>query len=161
VPYSVAGRKSVNLTVSFLGRSVAGPALAVAEAAPGIFTLDGSGKGQAVAYNADGTLNGPSAPAARGSLVRILATGVGALSPAGIDGEVGTSLAPNPALPISVRVGGEPADSVTPFPSPRMSPGVIVFQVRIPTGSPTGAAVPIVLSAGNTASPATATLAIQ
>jgi hypothetical protein len=86
---------------------------------------------------------------------------VGALSPAGLDGEVGTSLAPNPALPISVRVGGEPADSVIPLASPGTNPGVIVLQVRIPAGSPTSAAVPLVLSAGNTASPATATLAIQ
>jgi len=161
VPYAVAGRKSVNLSVRFLGRSAAGPALTVAEAAPGVFTLDSTGKGQALAFNADGAPNGPAAPAAKGSLVRIYATGVGALSPAGIDGEVGTSLAPNPALPVSVRIGGEPVDSVTPVARPGITPGMVAFEVRIPLGSPSGTAVPLVLIAGNTASQASVTLAIQ
>ena len=48
-----------------------------AATAPGVFTADGSGRGQAAAVNQDGTRNGPGAPAAGGSVLSLFATGEG------------------------------------------------------------------------------------
>ena len=44
---------------------------------PGIYSADGSGTGQALAFNQDGTLNSLSNPAAVGSTITFYATGVG------------------------------------------------------------------------------------
>lgn len=49
-------------------------------AAPGIFSMDGSGLGQGYILDADGTLNSPSNPAREGSEVTIFATGVGPMT---------------------------------------------------------------------------------
>ena len=51
-----------------------------ANASPGLFSADGSGYGQGYILNQDGTLNGPSNPAAMGDKITILATGVGPVS---------------------------------------------------------------------------------
>jgi adhesin/invasin len=48
------------------------------EAAPGIFVLD-SGRGAVL--NQDGTLNAPLNPAARGSVLQVFVTGLGAVAP--------------------------------------------------------------------------------
>jgi uncharacterized protein (TIGR03437 family) len=49
----------------------------LAQAAPGIFSVDGTGYGQGWILNQDGTPNSPSDPAAEGSIITIFATGVG------------------------------------------------------------------------------------
>jgi uncharacterized protein (TIGR03437 family) len=49
----------------------------VAAATPGIFTPSGSGRGAAAVLNADWSLNSATAPAARGTVVHIYATGLG------------------------------------------------------------------------------------
>ncbi len=47
------------------------------EAAPAIFTADGSGAGQALALNEDGTLNSAANPARRGSVLGLAVNGMG------------------------------------------------------------------------------------
>lgn len=51
--------------------------LPAADASPAIYSVDGSGGGQAYVLNSDGTLNSPSNPAATGSAITIFAAGVG------------------------------------------------------------------------------------
>jgi len=51
-----------------------------ASAAPGVFSVDGSGLGQGYILNADGTLNSPANPALEGSKITIYATGVGPMT---------------------------------------------------------------------------------
>src|SRR5262249_26043480 len=51
--------------------------LRVQEAAPALFVEGGGRDGVAAALNEDGSRHGPSNPAARGSVVRLLATGLG------------------------------------------------------------------------------------
>jgi len=65
------------ITVSSGGASSNTVLMPSAPASPGIYSADGSGFGQGYILNADGTLNTPSNPAATGSAIRILATGVG------------------------------------------------------------------------------------
>jgi uncharacterized protein (TIGR03437 family) len=57
--------------------------LPAASASPGIYSADNTGFGQGYILNADGTRNSQSNPAAQGSGVTILATGVGPFSLAG------------------------------------------------------------------------------
>jgi uncharacterized protein (TIGR03437 family) len=57
-----------------LSNTVYAPAAA---AAPGIYTADGSGAGQGIILNSDGSLNSPSNPAVAGSAITILAAGAG------------------------------------------------------------------------------------
>ncbi len=49
--------------------------MTISESFPAIFTVNGSGSGQAVALNEDGTVNSAANPAKGGSLVRLFGTG--------------------------------------------------------------------------------------
>jgi uncharacterized protein (TIGR03437 family) len=75
-----------------------------AAASPGIYSVDGSGVGQAYILNSDGTLNSPTNPVAMGSPITILATGVGQMQ------FVGPYAVTN--LPVSVFVDGFYADGI-------------------------------------------------
>jgi uncharacterized protein (TIGR03437 family) len=68
---------------------------AVAPASPGLFSVDGSGVGQAYILNQDGTRNTPDNPAATGERITVFATGVGALT---FDGIYAVSQYPATAL---------------------------------------------------------------
>jgi uncharacterized protein (TIGR03437 family) len=48
-----------------------------ASAAPTIYTLDGSGRGNALVFHEDGSLNSPANPAAPGSVIAIACNGIG------------------------------------------------------------------------------------
>jgi uncharacterized protein (TIGR03437 family) len=55
---------------------------------PGIFTLNGSGSGQAAVLNQDGSINSPRNPADPGSVVSLFLTGTGQTSPPSVEGEI-------------------------------------------------------------------------
>ena len=60
IPYEVAGSAMASVVLTQGTQTTAAFTLPVAATAPGVFTIDFSGTGQAVALNADGTVN--SAP---------------------------------------------------------------------------------------------------
>jgi uncharacterized protein (TIGR03437 family) len=94
VPNGV-GPGSVSIEVLGVGSSspLSTGTVLIAESAPGVFTIDSSGRGQASAVNSDYTWNGnfgllPGArPEMAGSYVAIFATGIGPTSPIVSDGE--------------------------------------------------------------------------
>ena len=129
--------------------------------APGLFTANSSGSGEVAAANQDGSLNSQSNAAARGSVVTFYGTGAGQLSPAGIDGVlVG---APLPALtqPVSIRIGGKPAQVLYAGPAPGEVSGVLQIDAVVPLDAPSGDAVSVYLVIGNNSSPQGATLAVR
>ena len=69
------------------GELVAGGPIVVAEYAPGLFTTNQQGTGQAMAINQDGTTNGSSHPAPLGSTVEVFGTGQGPLKTPVPDGQ--------------------------------------------------------------------------
>ncbi len=73
VPYELSGAAQATLSVTVNGLTNSLPNIPVVAAAPGL---------AAVAFNVDLILNGPSNPAAKGSLVVIFATGEGIIVPA-------------------------------------------------------------------------------
>jgi uncharacterized protein (TIGR03437 family) len=100
VPYSVASQPSVDLQVEFLGSRSDVVTVPVLPSRPGIFTEDGSGWGQALLLNEDGSLNSPSNPAQRGSVLTLYGTGGGEVAPGVQDGEILSNVLPQTGLPV-------------------------------------------------------------
>ena len=161
VPYSLAGKHSTQLQVEFRGVLSNAKTLAITESAPGLYVVGSNGSGQAAILNQDGTSNSRTTPARRGSVVILYATGVGLTSPAGVDGKVASEPGQKPVLPVSVRMGGEPADVIYAGAAPGMVTGVLQVNVRIPDGIAPGAAVPVTLTAGNAQSQEGVTIAVE
>ncbi len=160
VPYEIAGRAAVPVAVEFNGQRFS-TGIPVAASAPALFTADGTGRGQARATNQDGSPNGTAHPAPRGWAVRFLATGVGRTTPAGTTGEISRDPPAEPALPVSVKIGGVPAVVRQIGPVPGQVAGLFQFTVVVPAEVKPGLSVPVVLTVGSSSSPEGVTIAVQ
>jgi uncharacterized protein (TIGR03437 family) len=143
VPYETFGSGTMSvMKVQYQGVSSADKTLVVASAAPGVFTLNGSGTGQALAVNQDGSLNGPLNPAARGSYVTSYFTGGGQTLPAGVTGSVSGSVLKWFTQSVSVSVGGQPAMVTFSGAAPGLVDGVGQLNVILDDNTPPGPAQP-------------------
>jgi len=156
--YSITGN-SVQVGVQGPGAASAPVAVAAAATAPGIFTADGSGKGQAAALNQSGTPNSAAAPAAAGSVISFYATGEGQTQPAGVDGKQSTAPIPTPVGLVRVTVGGVPAEVRYAGGAPGQIAGIMQVNVDVPEG--VSGAAPLVLTVGGVPSQSGVTLAVQ
>ncbi len=137
VPYELAGRKEALVEVFSGGRLHSRARVEMAAVAPGIFTLEG-GAGQAAAVNADGTVNGETNPAPKGSIVLLYATGEGVLSPPAETGRPAEAPLGKPVAPVHVRIGGLPAEVLYAGAAPGLV-GVMQINVQTPDGfAPSG-----------------------
>ena len=131
VPFSLAST-TTSVQVSHLGVPSAAVSLPVASTAPGIFSLDSSGTGQAVVINQDGTLNSAANAAPAGSVVYFYATGTGIIAPLPMDGAVvGTTLPISKAV-VTAHVGGQAATVAYAGGAPGFVSGVMQINVKIP-----------------------------
>jgi uncharacterized protein (TIGR03437 family) len=161
VPYEIAGQSQAVLQVqNQAGRSTP-TNLPVAAAAPGIFTSSFGGSGQAVAMNQDGSLNGPSNPAAKGSYVTLYFTGGGQTNPPGVTGSVTGTVLEYLNQNVSVMVAGVAATVSFAGAAPELISGVGQLNIRLADNAPSGSAEPVIFNVGGIASPSTATLAVQ
>jgi hypothetical protein len=108
--------------------------------APGLFTSDFSGKGQAAALNESGRLNSSKDPAAPGSVVTLYGTGFGELAPSQERDALGRTVW-KPILPVSVYLG------------------TMEVKVRVPEAAPHGP-VPVRVGVGRADSQAGVTVAV-
>jgi uncharacterized protein (TIGR03437 family) len=171
VPYETAGRSATVVEVerpamgSTASEGVFGlsPAQSVplVPAAPALFTLSNTGTGQAAALNQDNTFNGPLAPAPRGSVLQLYATGEGLLSPAAESGTVASAQPARPRLPIEVTIGGVAAPVLYAGPSPGAAHGLLQVNVAVPQRVEPGEAVPVLLNVGESSSPGGVTVAVR
>lgn len=161
VPYEVAGQSQLLVQVVYQGVASAGIPLQVANAAPGAFTADFSGAGQVVAANQDGSINGPSNPAAPGSYVTIYFTGGGQTNPPGVTGSVTGLVLKRLAQNVTVTVGGVPANITFAGAAPTLVDGANQLNIVLANNTPSGPTQPLVMTVGSSASPPTATLAVQ
>lgn len=161
VPYEVAGRSQLVMQVQYQGGSSAGTTLLlqVATATPGLFTFNSTGSGPAAAVNQDGSLNGPSNPAAAGSYVTLYFTGGGQTNPAGVTGSISGSVLKWLVQNVTVTVGGQPSTVAFDGAAPTFIDGFLQLNIGVPSG--VHGTVPVVVSVAGIASPATATLAVQ
>jgi len=160
VPYLIAGKTGTRLEVECRGQRSEAVPLAVAESAPGIFTLDASGQGAGAVLNQDNSVNSALNPAARGSVVQIFATGEGQTEPPGVDGKPAAEPLPKPRLPVSVTIGGLPAQVLYAGGAPGLIAGVFQVNARVPEGAAPGA-MPLVLSVGRASSQPGVTVAVE
>jgi uncharacterized protein (TIGR03437 family) len=165
VPYQVAGHQSTQVVVEFDGMRSPPSTLAVTAAAPALFTLDSTGRGQAAILNELGCCNSKQNPAAKGSIAVLYATGEGQTNPPGITGSVPffNSMAsyPRPRLPVEVRVGGKTAELIYAGEAPHAIAGLLQINFRVPQDTPVGDRVPITLSIGGWRSPDGVTMAVR
>jgi uncharacterized protein (TIGR03437 family) len=161
VPYSVAGKSTVQVMVEYQGVRSASGSFLVAAAAPAIFTTDGSGHGQGAILDQDTSVNSDLNPADRGSIVVLYATGAGQMDPGGIDGAItGTNLA-RPVAAVSVLVDGQDTEVLYAGAAPGLVAGVLQVNFRLPSQVRTGAAVGVLLKVGRFTSQPGVTLAVR
>ena len=161
VPYVAALSPAAHVQVEYLGSRSAPIEIPVSAVAPGIFTADASGAGQAAVINEDDSLNSTAHPALHGSMVTVFCTGEGQTSPPGVDGKIADQILPKPLAPVSVTVGGI---SVTP--SYAAAAGGVVagaFQVNVPIPAAVapGDKVPIQIQIGAVSSRSNVTISVR
>lgn len=161
VPYSIQSRSSTLLQIVRLRRPVAELSVAVVSASPSLFTIAGSGAGPGAILNRDYSVNSPSAPADKGSVIIFFATGAGQTNPAGIDGQIAGGALPKPLLPVSVEIGGIASQVVYAGAAPGLVSGILQVNCVVPMTAPSGYAVPVVLFIGSAGSPPGVTVAIK
>ncbi len=144
VPYGVTGRPNTAIRVVYQGVSSDAVTYNVVAAAPGFYTQNASGTGPGWVRNADFSPNLSTNPAAINSVVSLVITGEGQTSPAGTDSLNG-KLAPidgtglnHPILPVSVTIGGVPAQVTYQGTQPGNLYGVMQVNVQIPANAPIG-----------------------
>ncbi len=162
VPYGISGSPA-QVFVQYFGQSSAPFNVSVASQIPGIFTLNGSGTGQAAAINnADGSINGGAHPAKIGSYIQLYLTGAGLTTPA-TDGLLNANPpnGPVPVLPVSVTIGGKPATVQFAGGAPGAPAGVIQVNAQIPAGITASNTAAVTVQVGQSSSQPGITVAVS
>jgi uncharacterized protein (TIGR03437 family) len=157
-PFGIASLPQVAIQVGVDGVMSDIQTVPVAAAAPGVFSLDSSGRGPGAILNSDYSLNSDQNPAAPGSIVMVYATGGGLTARQNATGKT-ASAASNLKLPVSATVGAQPARVLYAGSAPGEANGVVQVNIQLPpdiTGTQ-----PIILTVGGISSPATVTVAIE
>ena len=134
----------------------------VAASAPGLYTTNGSGQGQALAYSHETGIPNTSATAEpRGGEIILYATGAGEVSPSFPDGSANNAGFAHPLLNVTATVGGVSAPVLYSGGDNGLPPGVIRVDVGIPAGVTPGSAVPVVVKIGTASSQTGVTIAVK
>jgi uncharacterized protein (TIGR03437 family) len=141
-PVELSGQTQTNITLVYnqatLG-PIAAPVMPLLYGDPGIFRLQPNVSTQAVAENQDGTLNGPSNPAPRGSIVAVWGTGFAPIDPPCSTGGLNPPGPVNLAGGLSVAMvdgtppGGPAAPSLYAGSAPTLPCGVVQINFAVPT----------------------------
>ena len=134
-------------------RIVASQQIRMDVAAPGLFTVNGSGNGAVIALNEDGTVNSRQEAVARGKVVKLFATGQGFVPDAPPDGTPPTGPVPTASLP-RVFAGGTNFVPDANIVYSGLAPGLVgvwEIDVKIPETVPPGETI-VVLVANDVAS---------
>lgn len=176
VPYEAAAGAGKAVSVTNGSNPAANTTVTIAATAPGIFTADGSGTGQAAALNFSASthqisLNTAANPAKIGDTVLLYLTGEGdynatPLDPSGTSNTgyiIPSSLSPLPEVsPLpTVTIGG--ANATVSYAGPMVGSmlGLLQMNVVVPTGSATGGTVPVIVTIGANSTQTGVTLAIH
>jgi uncharacterized protein (TIGR03437 family) len=136
----LSGKTQTNVTLVYNQATFGSIAVQVTpHGDPGIFRLQPNVSSQAVAENQDGTLNGPSNPAPRGSIVAVWGTGFGLLDPPCSTGGLNPPGPVNLAAGLSVDMvdgtppGGPAAPALYAGSAPTLPCGVVQINFAVPT----------------------------
>jgi uncharacterized protein (TIGR03437 family) len=159
VPYGISGT-TAQVSVSFAGVASQPMTVPVAAAAPGLFTADSSGRGQAAAVNDDGTINNAAHAAKAGAYIALYGTGGGQTLPAGTDGSITTSVFPLQSLPVTVTIAGQTVAAQYAGGAPGLLEGVMQVNAQIPATVTPGNAIPVSIQVGGSSSQSGVTIAV-
>jgi uncharacterized protein (TIGR03437 family) len=162
IPYGIGSTSTV---VSVVYQGIAPTAtvtLPVAIGAPGIFTVNQSGTGEAAVANQDGTVNSAANPAAKGSVISLFATGEGQTYPKSVEGTITpvNGPYPPPVEPVAVSIGGVGTQVKFVGEAPASITGLLQVNVQVPANIPSGANA-VVLQLGPLFSQSGVTVFIQ
>ena len=167
VPYELAANTAATLIVT-QGQLVSNPvSLSIARVSPGLFSTNQQGSGQgAIRIANSATIAAPvgafsdSRPVRAGDVIEVYCAGLGAVTPSAVTGGAASSRPlQTTVLQPSVTIGGQTAGVTFSGLAPGAA-GLYQVNVTIPTGVPTGDAVPVVLTIGGAASN-TVTIAVR
>lgn len=176
VPYEVGLGAGQPVIVTYGLNPSANTTVTIAAVAPGIYTADGSGAGEAAAVNTGATsglvtLNSNTNPANIGDTVTLFITGEGNYNLVPLSGSTNTgyiipaNLMPLPQIsPLpTVHIGGVDASPGVSYagPIPGSILGVLQINVVVPLGSATGQAVPVTVTIGGVTAQSNVTLNVH
>jgi uncharacterized protein (TIGR03437 family) len=160
VPYEVTPGNG-GITVQYGGQISLQLPATIAPTAPGLFTADSSGKGQAMGINeADGSINAASSPVGAGQVVSLYATGYGLVTPVAPDGAPNGPGFGSPLLPVTATVNGQSAVVQSAGGDNGLPAGTIRVDILVPSGI-SGSAVPVAISIGGVTSQPGVTIAVS
>lgn len=137
-PFALASRSTTQVVVEYLGTRSAPLTVAVTPTAPGLFSANSTGAGQAAALNQDGSYNSRTNPAAAGSVVVLFGTGQGAGTPESADGVVTNAPFSVPNAPFFAQIGGKNAPILYIGAAPGLVSGLLQVNLQVPDGLPAG-----------------------
>jgi uncharacterized protein (TIGR03437 family) len=161
MPYEAGAAGATTIQVASYGLRSDVWSVPLAPSAPALFTVASTGVGQAAVLNQDNSVNSPSNPAGVGTVVQIFATGGGQTEPAGITGGLSGAAGNSTLLPVSVTIGGADAPVTYHGSAPGEVSGLLQVNAVVPSASPAGPAVPILINVGGGQSQSGATVAIK
>jgi uncharacterized protein (TIGR03437 family) len=164
VPFEVAGNTSVQMVVTYAGLSSKSYPLSVAPTVPGIFSADGTGKGQGAILNFNSTtndyaVNGSNSQAIKGAIVIMYVTGFGVTVPAS-NSWTAAGAGYDTASAASVTIDGKSTSVVSAVPAGSF-PGVLQLNVTVPSDASSGKAIPVTVNIGGKDAQTGVTMAIK
>lgn len=162
-PFELNGQSSAAVVVSYQNQPVAQATVLVAAEAPGIFSANDSGSGQALAFNQDSTANSPSNPAPRGSVISIYASGGGLFTQALPDGQILPSNVTGISVAAKYAAGVGNRDAIIQYagPAPGLIAGTLQINLLIPSNAATGSAIPLAVFIGGVSTQSGLTIAVK
>jgi uncharacterized protein (TIGR03437 family) len=162
VPYLAGLKPLVNVQAEYQGVRSDPVPIAMGTTAPGLFTVNAQGSGQAAIHNEDGlTPNSTNAPARPGSVVVLVGTGEGATTPPGVDGRLAIDILPKPVASCAAEIGGLPATVEYCGAAPFNMPGLFQINARIDPSVAPGDAVPVRVIIGGKPSQTGTTMVVR
>jgi uncharacterized protein (TIGR03437 family) len=158
VPYEIAGQSTVNVVVSYLGLQTSSVTFNVVPATPGVFTLNNSGRGDAVIVrNSDASVVSASSPASPGDVLVLFGEGYGVTSPSLADGALVGSNLPDPVAQTVLLIDGQTVTPIYAGGTPTEINGLLQVDFTVPQLTPGSHQIQI--KVGNAISPTGVTLA--
>jgi uncharacterized protein (TIGR03437 family) len=157
VPVGLAGQSVADVIVVEYGVASSGFSVPLQDTTPAIFSISHQGSGPGAIFNATNNLvNSANNPAPKGSIIQIYAEGGGVWNQPGTskvklqDGQIDNlgSPYPSPVEPVSLTIGGQPAQILYAGQAPDLVAGALQINAVVPANIGSGPQ-PVVLTIGS------------